>query len=233
VVPALVVGQGIYRDCLARGMSEEDAMAETWSIIERTQQSGRMENQTSIQRRNKLGRIMFQFMSTQQQYLQYEVRAIREVIARPDSVKRWGSLGRAILLNHFILSSAYFWMGELYKACLGQEPPDDELKDWLITCLLGPYGSLVVAGFMCKATLERAIKGYSWKSPSMLPMESFLKNQINDGAKLLEAIFDSEGDTWDNMLDAAGRWMSDSNSVVRDLRKIYRYRVKNEPQKRK
>ncbi len=233
VVPALVVGQGIYRDCLDRGMSEDDAMAETWSIIERTQQSGRMENQTSIQRRNKLGRIMFQFLSTQQQYLQYEVRAIREVIARPDSVKRWGSLGRAILLNHFILSSAYFWMGELYKACLGQEPPEDELNDWIITCLLGPYGSLFVAGFCCKYTLERAIKGYSIKGgSSMLPMESWLKNQVNDGAKLLEAIFDSDGDTWDNMLDAAGRWMSDSNSVVRDLRKIYRYRVKDEPQKK-
>lgn len=232
-VPALVIGQGIYRDCLARGMSEEDAMAETWSIVERTQQSGRMENQTSVQRRNKLGRIMFQFLSTQQQYLQYEVRAIREVIARPDSVQRWGNLGRAILLNHFILSSAYFWMGELYKACLGQEPPEDELKDWVISCLLGPYGSLFVAGFCCKYTLERAIKGYSIKGgSSMLPMEAWLKTQVNDGAKLLEAIFDSDGDTWENMLEAAGRWMSDSNSTVRDLRKLYRYRVKGERQRR-
>jgi len=233
VVPALVVGQGIYRDCLDRGMSEEDAMAETWSIIERTQQSGRMENQTSIQRRNKLGRIMFQFLSTQQQYLQYEMRAIREVIARPDSVKRWGNLGRAILLNHFILSSAYYWVGQLYKYALGQEPPEDELKDWVVTCLLGPYGSLFVAGFCCKYTLERAIKGYSIKGgSSMLPMEAWLKNQVNDGAKLLEAIFDSDGDTWENMREAAGRWMSDSNSVVRDLRKIYRYRVKGEQQKK-
>lgn len=233
-VPALVVGQGIYRDCLARGMSEEDAMAETWSLVERTQQSGRMENQTSIQRRNKLGRIMFQFLSTQQQYLQYEVRAIREVIARPDSVKRWGNLGRAILLNHFILTSAYYWMGQLYKYALGQEPPEDELKDWIVTCLLGPYGSLFVAGFCCKYTLERAIKGYSIKGgSSMLPMESWLKNQVNDGAKLLEAIFDSDGDTWDNMLEAAGRWMSDSNSTVRDLRKIYRYRIEGEPQKKR
>lgn len=213
-------------------MSAEDAMAETWSLVERTQQSGRMENLTSIQRRNKIGRIMFQFLSTQQQYLQYEVRAVREVIANPHSVKRWGSLGRAILLNHFILTSAYFWMGELYKACLGQEPPEDQLKDWVISCLLGPYASLFLAGFCCKLTLERAIKGYSIKGgSSMLPMEAWLKNQVNDGSRLLEAIFDSDGDTWDNMLDAAGRWMSDSNSTVRDLRKIYRYRVKGEQQK--
>ena len=175
---------------------------------------------------------MFQFLSTQQQYLQYETRAIRDVIARPDSVKRWGALGRALVLNHFILSSMYFWMGELYKGLLGQEPPEDELKDWMITCLLGPYGSLMVAGFCCKATLERAIKGYSIRGgSSMLPMEQWIKTQINDGARLMEAIFDSEGDTWDEMLDAAGRWMGDVNSTVRDLRKLYRFRVKDEPQK--
>ena len=226
VVPALVVGQGIYRDCLDRGMSEEDAMAETWSIVERTQQSSRMENQTSVQRRNKLGRMMYQFLSTQQQYLQYEIRAIREVVANPASVKRWGRLAETVLLNHLILTSAYFWMGALYRAMLGQEPPEDELKDWVVSCLTGPYSSLYVAGFMCKATLERAIKGYSWRSPSMLPMESWIKTQINDGARLVEAVAGSGGDTWDETLDAIGRWMSDYNSTVRDLSKIYKNRIK-------
>jgi hypothetical protein len=125
-------------------------------------------------------------------------------------------------------------MGQLYKAMLGQEPPEDELTDWVITCLLGPYGSLFVAGFCCNYTLQRALKGYSYGGgSSMLPMESWLKNQVNDGAKLVEAIFDSEGDTWDNMLDAAGKWMSDSNSLFRDLRKIYRFRIKGEEQKKR
>ena len=234
VVPALVVGQGVYRDCIARGMSEADAMAETWMLVERTQQSSRMENLASVQRRNRVGRIMFQFLSTQRQYLDYELRAIREVIAQPSSVNRWKKLGTTILLNHFILTSAYYWMGQLYKAMLGQEPPEDELTDWVITCLLGPYGSLFVAGFCCNYTLQRALKGYSYGGgSSMLPMESWLKNQVNDGAKLVEAIFDSEGDTWDNMLDAAGKWMSDSNSLFRDLRKIYRFRIKGEEQKKR
>jgi hypothetical protein len=234
VVPALVVGQGVYRDCIARGMSEADAMAETWMLVERTQQSSRMENLASVQRRNRVGRIMFQFLSTQRQYLDYELRAIREIIAQPSSVNRWKKLGTTILLNHFILSSAYYWMGQLYKAMLGQEPPEDELTDWVITCLLGPYGSLFVAGFCCNYTLQRALKGYSYGGGStMLPMESWLKNQVNDGAKLIEAIFDSEGDTWDNMLDAAGKWMSDSNSLFRDLRKIYRFRIKGEEQKKR
>ncbi len=230
-VPALVVGQGIYRDFLEQGMSEEDAMAETWSIVERTQQSGRMENQINVQRRNKLGRTFYQFLSTNQQMLQYETRAIREVIANPTSVKRWGNLGSVMLLNHFILTSMYFWMGELYKACLGQEPPEDQLKDWVISCLLGSWGSLMVAGFCCKATLDRAIKGYSYGGgSSMLPMEGWMKTQINDGAKLIEAIFWAEGSTWDEMIEAVTKWMNDFNSTFRDLRKIYRFRVKDEPQ---
>ena len=232
VTPALVVGQGIYRDCLARGMSEEDAMAETWSIVERTQQSSRMENQTQVQRRNKLGRMFYQFLSTQQQYLSYETVAIRKIIADPWSVKRWGNLGRVILLNHFILPSLYYWVGELYKACLGQEPPEDEWKDWVISCMLGPIGSLMAVGFMCKATLERIFKGFRFSGgAAVLPMESWVNTQINDGAKLMQAIFASDGDTWDNMLDAAGRWTSDFNSTFRDLRKIYRYRIKGERQK--
>ena len=234
VTPALVIGQGIYRDCLARGMSEEDAMAETWSIVERTQQSSRMENQTQVQRRNKLGRTFYQFLSTQQQYLQNETKAIREVIARPDSVKRWRSLGRAVFLAHFVLPTLYFWAGELYKSCLGQEPPEDEWKDWAVSCLVGPFCSLFVLGIFGKATIERIIKGRKFAGgAATLPMESWVNTQINDGAKLLEAIFDSEGDTWDEASESIGRWMSDVNSTVRDLRKIYRYRVKNEPQKRK
>ena len=233
-VPGLVIGQGIYRDCLERGMSAADAMAETWMIIERTQQSSRMENLASMQRRSRLGRTMFQFLSTQRQYLDYEMRAIRDVIANPKSAGRWGNLGRTLLLNHFILTTLYYWMGQLYKAMLGQEPPEDELTDWVITCLLGPFGSMFVAGFCCKYTLERALKGYSYGGgSSMLPMESWLTNQVNDAGRLVEAIFSNEGDSWDNMLDAAGKWMSDFNSTFRDLRKIYRFRIQEEPQKKK
>ena len=233
-VPGLVIGQGIYRDCLERGMSAADAMAETWMIIERTQQSSRMENLASMQRRSRLGRTMFQFLSTQRQYLDYEMRAIRDVIANPKSAGRWGNLGRTLLLNHFILTTLYYGMGQLYKAMLGQEPPEDELTDWVITCLLGPFGSMFVAGFCCKYTLERALKGYSYGGgSSMLPMESWLTNQINDAGRLVEAIFSNEGDSWDNMLDAAGKWMSDFNSTFRDLRKIYRFRIQEEPQKKK
>ena len=218
IVPALVVGQGIYRDCLARGMGEENAMAQTWMLIERTQQSGRMENQTSVQRRNRLGRMLYQFLTTQQQYLQYEVRAIRQAVASPSA----GSAGRAlnaVVLNHFILSSLYYWAGELYKAMLGSEPPKDQLADWVVACLLGPYASLYVLGFACRATLDRFLKG-SWtaRGEDMLPMESFIKSTADNAARVVEAAFDDERTT-DELIDELARLASGLNPVVRDVRK--------------
>ena len=233
VVPALIVGQGIYRDCIAQGMSETDAMAKTWMIVERTQQSSRMENLASIQRRNAIGRMLYQFLSTQRQYLDYELRAIRDVIANPSSGERWKKLGTTTILNHFILTTLYWGVGQLYKAMLGQEPPEDQLTDAVISCLMGPNGSLFVVGFCCNETLQRAMKdNYYGSGTTMLPMESWIKTQIGDGIGLTHAIFDREGDTWDNILDATSKWLSDFNSTFRDLRKIYRFRIKGEEQKR-
>ncbi len=142
-VPGLLVGQGIYRDAPGRGMSAEDVMAYTWMLVERTQQSSRVENRSAFQRRGKLGNMIYQFLTTQQQYLQYELRTFREAVADPKNAKKWGGFLRAATLNHFILSSAYNWMGELYKSLLGQEPPEDRLTDWVVGMLTGPYGGAV------------------------------------------------------------------------------------------
>ena len=200
-------------------MSEENAMAQTWMLIERTQQSGRMENQPSIQRRNRLGRMLYQFLTTQQQYLQYEIKAIRQMVADP-SLKNAGKLTNTLLLNHLILTSLYWGMGELYKSMLGSEPPKDRLADWAVNCLLGPYASLYVLGFCTKTTLNRFLKG-SWEAAKgdMLPMEGFIKRTIGDSARVLEAIFDEEKTT-DELIDELADLVSGLNPVVRDVRKV-------------
>ena len=230
-VPGLVCGQGIYRDCIEQGMDEEDAMAKTWMLIERTQQSGRIENQAGFQRRTKFGRALYQFLTTQQQYLSYEARAIRSVAAKPGDLKRWGELGETLLLNHFLLSSAYYWMGQLYKRLLGQEPDDDgELADWMVTCLLGPYGALYGLGITTTEAVNTWIKGRQVGTQGQLPSLSWASNFIvHDPARLVGACFDEEK-TFDDVLDAAAKWASDSNAIFRDLRKVYRWRIKEEPQ---
>ena len=220
VVPALVVGQGIYRECLEKGMSEDDAMAYTWMLVERTQQSSRIENQAQFQRRSKYGRAIYQFLSTQQQYLQYELRAVRAVMAKPGDASRWAKLGGTLALNHFILSSAYFWVGAMFRRLLGQEPPEDELKDWTVSMLLGPYGALYGLGITCTGALNEWIKGPQYGGTSSLPSLSYVGNVIvRDPAAVVKAILD-DGSSWDDVLEKLGKWAADQNALFRDMRKI-------------
>lgn len=230
-VPGLVCGQGIYRDCIEQGMDEEDAMAKTWMIIERTQQSSRVENQAGFQRRTKFGRALYQFLTTQQQYLSYEARAIRSVVAKPGDLGRWGKLGETLILNHFLLSSAYFWMGQLYKRLLGQEPDEDgELADWMVSCLLGPYGALYGLGITTTEAINTWVKGRQFGTQGQLPSLSWASNFfVHDPARLVGACFSDEK-TFDDVIDAAAKWASDSNAIFRDLWKVYRWRIKEEPQ---
>ena len=153
-------------------------------------------------------------------------------MAKPGDVRRWGSLGNVLLLNHFLLSSLYFGMGQLWKRLLGQEPPpDDELADWMVTCLLGPFGALYVAGFTATEALNVWVKGKKFGSQPTLPSLSWASNIIiHDPAGILGAIFSHDKGTLEDILSAAGKWLSDFNATFRDLRKVYRYRVKKEPQ---
>jgi len=236
IVPALVVGQGIFRECVHQGMSEEDAMAYTWMLVERTQQSSRVENRSAFQRRGKLGNIIYQFLTTQQQYLQYELRALREIAADPKNAKKWGGFLRAAVLNHFIPSSAYYGMGELYKALLGQEPPEDRLADWMVAMLTGPYGAMYGIGLTTADALRTYISGpranYG-KGRNPIPALAWLENVwIKDPALIIWDTFDGKK-TWDDVLDDMGRWIGDFNATLRDIRKIYKYRVKDEPQRRR
>lgn len=234
-VPGLVVGQGIYRDALGRGMTAEDAMAYTWMLVERTQQSSRVENRSAFQRRGKLGNIIYQFLTTQQQYLQYELRTLREAVSDPKSARKWGGFLRAVTLNHFILSSAYYWMGELYKALLGQEPPEDRLADWVVGMLTGPYGALYGIGLTTADALREWIKPGSTygRSGSSIPSLQWLETVVaKDPTRVVWDTFDGSK-SWDDVLDDLNKWLSDFNATYRDLSKLYRYRVKEEPQKRR
>ena len=229
-VPALLIGHGIYRDGINEGLSERDAMARTWMIVERTQQSSRIENRTAFQRRNALGNAIYQFLSTQNQMLNYEVRAIRDVIADPKNPKKWGNFVQKATLVHFVLSSFYCWAGELYKAMLGQEPSEDQLKDWVVGMIVGPVGALYGVGTTTVDAVESWVKGYSYGSNNAVPALSWLGQVVvRDPSLLIHDIFDGKK-SWDDVCDDMLRWLSDFNATFRDLRKIYRFRIQEEKQ---
>ena len=223
IVPALVIGQGIYRDALARGMSKENAMAYTWMLVERTQQSARIENQASFQRRNKLGKLLYQFLSTQHQYLQYQMRAFREVAARPGELARYGRAARAVFLNHFVLSSAYFWAGEIFRAALGRDPSGDQMKDWFVSMLTGPYGAFFMAGATCVNSLNYAFKGRAFgggKSP--IPALDWAERNAETFIAFAQGLLDHPS-TGDELLDEIGEFLDKLGKIdvplYRDWRK--------------
>ena len=232
-VPALLIGHGIYRDGIEQGLSERDAMARTWMIVERTQQSSRIENRTAFQRRNALGNAIYQFLSTQNQMLNYEVRALRDAVADPKNPKKWGKFVRDATLVHFVLSTFYYWMGELYKKLLGQEPSEDQLKDWVVSIIVGPVGALYGVGTTTVDAVESWVKGYSYGSSNAVPALNWLGQVVvRDPTILIHDIF-NEKKSWDDVCDDMLRWLSDFNATFRDARKFYRFRIKDEPQKKR
>ncbi|MBR3822020.1 MAG: hypothetical protein IKJ37_10415 [Kiritimatiellae bacterium] len=232
-VPALLIGHGIYRDGIEQGMSERDAMARTWMIVERTQQSSRIENRTAFQRRNALGNAIYQFLSTQNQMLNYEVRALRDAVADPKNPKKWGKFVRDATLVHFVLSTFYYWMGELYKKMLGQEPSEDQLKDWVVSIIVGPVGALYGVGTTTVDAVESWVKGYSYGSSNAVPALNWLGQVVvRDPAILIHDIFNGKK-SWDDVCDDMLRWLSDFNATFRDARKFYRFRIKGEEQKKR
>lgn len=230
-VPALLIGHGIYRDGIEQGLSEQDAMARMWMIVERTQQSSRIENRTAFQRRNALGNAIYQFLSTQNQMLNYEVRALRDAVADPKNPKKWGKFVRDATLVHFVLSTFYYWMGELYKKMLGQEPSEDQLKDWVVSMIVGPVGALYGVGTTTVDAVESWVKGYSYGSSNAVPALNWLGQVVvRDPAILIHDIFNGKK-SWDDVCDDMLRWLSDFNATFRDARKFYRFQIKGEEQK--
>jgi len=102
----------------------------------------------------------------------------------------------------------------------------------MVANLLGPFGSLFVLGFLTKATLERALYGKRYgKGSDMIPMESYIKNQVADAADLIGAIFDNEK-SWEDVVDEASQWANDVNAAFRDIRKIDKNYIRPESYKK-
>lgn len=220
VAAILPVAQGIYRDQLRSGVDKQRAMTYTWMIAERCQQSSRVENLATLQRRNAIGRALYQFMSTQRQYLAFELLAARNMTARP-SKENARKLASVVILNHLILPALYSGMGALWKAIVsGGEPPEDWIEDLVIAGLVGPFSALLVFGFTSTYTIEKMF-GRRPRA-TMLPMEGFAKSQMDDITRLVKHLADLGGDTdIDTILSDADEWMKGAFAPYRDIRRAY------------
>lgn len=184
MLTAMWIGQGVYRARLAAltdggtdpALAKRRALAETWAIIESTQQSARVENQNAIQRNGGgLGRLLYQFVSSPAQQLAYEVQAIREAVALKGAEGSKAKLLRVLFINHAVVPAMMLLATAAWRSLLGY--PEDEKEDayWetvAANMLAGPSSGLFLAGAAGEGGLQALLTGKrDWRSQG-LPVEN-------------------------------------------------------------
>lgn len=228
---ALIVGQGIYREIVARelsrGLSEsvanETASQELFNIIERTQASGQIKDLSEWQRRGGwAARILSQFVGPVTRLASYEVQAFREVAAGTPGAKR--KLANTILINHFLIPAVYQGVRMAWDAFLGDDKDDDEiLAEFIVAALSGPAAGLIVFGSMAESTLRKLITGKSYGDG--LAATSNVTGLAGDVFQLLSHL------TWEfnteEALNDAADVMGRAFRPFKDARKFYENRIKD------
>ncbi|MCQ2299977.1 MAG: hypothetical protein MJZ81_07640 [Bacteroidales bacterium] len=241
-VPALLVGQGIFRSFVAQGLDETEAMNRTWEIINRTQQTGQMDNLSVFQRRSSVGRALTQFQSTVRQYTSYELAAIRQLLAKPMDGQSWLDFSRATVLNA-MLGGLYALGGSMWQWILGRKPDDDDVTAWVESMMTGSFSSLFLVGSFAATASSIVMQGKKPTAREKVPALDLMDNMMTEifmsgyqiAALLGDAIGWCETDvTLDDLLESNDRFLKRFNSMYRDAVKAYRWRVKGEdPRARK
>jgi hypothetical protein len=184
---SLWIGQGIYRDLLAKEIdsgkplpeAKQRAMTLTWSTIEQTQQSGRQENLPGYMRDgNAFVRLITQFKTSPLQQLGYEIAAIQAVQRGVPGAKK--KLATALVTNHLAVPVVLALIDAIVAAALGRQPKDDDEEDmltwqrvagWIGKGLMGQAGAVFILGTIAESIGVGTAFGYKGKAPRAMPAE--------------------------------------------------------------
>jgi hypothetical protein len=181
---SLWIGQGIYRDLLAKEIDSGKPLAEakeraatlTWSIVEQTQQSGRQENLPGYMRDgNAFVRLLTQFKTSPLQQLGYEIAAIQQVRRGVPGAKQ--RLAKAVIINHILAPAVIGLLDMAVSSLLGRGKPDDEEETWQILAsligkgLLGSWGAVFILGTIAEAMYAGTAFGEKPRGGRALPAE--------------------------------------------------------------
>lgn len=215
---------------LDKGLSAEEAKARAVSAagshIERTQQSGRMHDQSEFARRVKFGRFLTLFSSAPMQLAQYEMRAFQKLKARQKgSVKGFVN---AILINHVLVPALVGMARNIFKAIVGTGDDDDELteeqlakKEYedavtiAIDCILGPWSALPILGSLASVVANHTFGGPKYARTWSLSGASYIDRLTKDTFEMSRDIVQYIVSDPDN----APNW----NEVVKEFNDVMRY----------
>jgi hypothetical protein len=182
-------GSGYYRamkvEAARRGMApdkiHEWAMDRLWEVSELSQQSGAMMNRAEWQRAGSWGRGFAMFMGPTPQYLAIQTDALREFTAAKDSgdpERRAAALKkfqRVVLINHVILPLGLNAFKILAGALMGAGFDEDDVKNILVSMLVGPYAGVYLMGTILTGAADAAFGGDGY-GKDITPLNSLMRD---------------------------------------------------------
>lgn len=180
---------------LDKGFSPEEAQARAISAagshIERTQQSGRTQDQTNLIRRIPLARMFMMFASAPLQLAQYEIRAFQQLSRGVPGASN--KVVNSMLINH-VLTPALIALARAAWKALTQGDDDDETEEeerkrkaeWAISfgveCALGQYNAVPLLGSATSALANRILGGEHFAQEWSLANMSFASRVAKEGS---------------------------------------------------
>lgn len=232
---SLWIAQGFYRHAtdvfVRRGETIEEAkrkaLALTWAAVEQTQQSGRTENLSALQRgkgKNIINAIL-QFKTAQVLQNSYIIRAIRDIQAGVPGAK--GRLLRAIFISTVWVPGYLSLKGALWALIMGVKPePDDEeemplwFREMLYSAVDGMTAPLFVTSTMAEAPLRKMLKLKSYgSSTGIAALDTWNKLGMDIYRMMTDPIMLEEELTSEKIIDDIWKVIGDISAPVRHVRK--------------
>lgn len=189
------------KDYLDKGFSPEEAHARAISAagshVERTQQSGRTQDQTNLIRRIPLARMFMMFASAPLQLAQYEIRAFQQLSRGVPGASN--KVVNSMLINHVLVPALVALARAAWKA-LTQGDDDDETEEeerkrkaeWAISfgveCALGQYNAVPLLGSATSALANRILGGEHFAKQWSLANMSFASRVAKEGSDSVKAL---------------------------------------------
>jgi hypothetical protein len=234
---SLWIAQGFYRHAtdvfVRRGETIKEAkrkaLALTWAAVEQTQQSGRIENLSAIQRgrgKNWINAIL-QFKTSQILQNSYIIRAYRDVRAGVPGAK--GRLARAIFISTVWTPGYLSLKGALWALIMGAKPePDDEeemplwFREMLYSAVDGMTAPLFVTSLFVEKPLREMLNLKSYSRRTGFASVDTAKRLVEDAYDLIsDPIMLEEELTSEKIIDDIWKVVGDVSAPIRHARRAY------------
>ncbi len=256
-VPGVLVGTGVYKarfEALLRQNPDGDgeklrqqALTETWALIEECQQTGRIEDTPHMLRRwGILGKQMTKFATSPLQQVAWEIHTFhmwREAAALGNAELAEESRRKfinTVISNHVIMPAAMFAVAQAFSMALGAPPPEDEelYGDLLLGMVVGSWGRVFFAGTLINRFVGKSLKAAGLK-PNVYDESTFAATDTIE--KLIDKGFVTAGDIaeadWesvrDDLLDEIGNLAAPLRYGIKAARNYAGYDKAKERAKRK